>query len=380
MTDYYRDHFKKIIQSLSNKMEKGNEKSFLYAFRLLVDTLEIARPSRAFEKYFAHPSIFKSALQNFTYSDKLSAEHRKEIQPLLNDVIKKIHVKKDTHFIRYRILAPGGIYPNFELGRNNCFYLIQNQLPIIWTKNVVTKDRNILDSSITNWLTRNELKLAATIMCVYEDHAFSLLFNGYNTVEADWSVISKMPDSTKPAFLRELFELDIRFKPIGIKWGHRQPVHDPSLYEFYSFDKSYDWFKKLFDNFSINDNLLLKTCNYFVKARMHWENPIYAEEAIVNNLFCIEGCLHLIQKKYGENKPKLNFKLLTEVFKKHIPHGETMLSIIKDAYHIRIKLVHPEPEWGAEWKPLITSEDFFENFRISRALLNFVLIDYYPEF
>jgi hypothetical protein len=253
-------------------------------------------------------------------------------------------------------------------------------LPVIWTRNQVSTDRNILDSSVINWLTRNELKLATSIMSAYEDYAFNLIFTGYNTVEVDWSCMAKVPDELKLYFLREYFELKIRSTPIGVKAWHRQPVPDSAYYEFQNFEKSFSHFKKVFDKFSIQDDLLLRTCNYFVKAKMHWENTINAEEAIANNFFCIEGCLHLLQKKYGDNKPKLNFKLLKEVFKRDIPQGESLFDFIQEGYRTRIMLVHPEPEWGAEWKPFITSEDFYDYFKISRSLINFILTDKYTDF
>jgi hypothetical protein len=377
MMDYYKNRYKKLYNSVNECLDK---KEFQKAFHEIIDTLEIGRPSNGLDKYFGHPSIIKSFLHLLLNTDKLTPDDRQDLYPLLSEALKKVKDKNEKYFVRYRILAPGGIYPNIELGRNNCFYAVHNQLPVIWTRNQVSTDRNILDSSVINWLTRNELKLATSIMSAYEDYAFNLIFTGYNTVEVDWSCMAKVPDELKLYFLREYFELKIRSTPIGVKAWHRQPVPDSAYYEFQNFEKSFSHFKKVFDKFSIQDDLLLRTCNYFVKAKMHWENTINAEEAIANNFFCIEGCLHLLQKKYGDNKPKLNFKLLKEVFKRDIPQGESLFDFIQEGYRTRIMLVHPEPEWGAEWKPFITSEDFYDYFKISRSLINFILTDKYTDF
>jgi len=70
---------------------------------------------------------------------------------------------------------------------------------------------------------------------------------------------------------------------------------------------------------------------------------------------------------------------LKKIFIENIQHGENLFEFIQERYSTRITLVHPEPEWGAEWKPFITAEDFYDYFKISRSLLNFILIDEYPD-
>lgn len=380
MRDYYKNKYKKLIQSVGEKLDKGSSKDMLRTFHEIIELMEIGRPNSSIDKYFAHPSVAKFLLYNLIFTEKLTPDEKSELRPLIDETVKKLKTKKEKHFIKYRILDPDGLYPNYELGRNNCFYSVQNQLPIIWTKNVVSADKNILDMSVINWLTRNELKLSTAIMCASEHYTFHLMFTGYNTVEIDWECLSLVPDQLKPIFLREYFAISTRFTPIGIKSWNRQPIYDSSYYEFRDFKEGLPFFNKLFDNFSIQNDLLLRTCNYFVKSWMHWGNSINAEEAIANNFFCLEGCLHLIQKKHGDNKRKLNFKLLKDVFEKKIPHGDHLFDYLQWGYRTRIKLVHPEPEWGAEWKPFVTSEDFYEYFKISKSLLNFILLGKYREF
>ncbi|RCW89718.1 hypothetical protein [Winogradskyella arenosi] len=380
MRETEKNDYKKFFIDISEKINTNSQEKFEDTFFQILNLLELPRPSKELEKYFAHPSIIKSLLINALSHDKLTRDDRIELQPYLTKALKKLNNHKDKYFVRYRVLNPEGIYPNFELNRKNCHYSIQNQLPIIWTKNKISIDSNILDSSVINWLTRNELKLATAILCSGEGQRFYLYFTGYNTVEIGWDCISKIPDNLKTIFLKEYFELNIKFTPIGVRPWNRVPIYDSTYYKFKNFENHKNSFEKIFDKISIQDELLLRTCNYFVKSIMHWENTINAEEAIANVFFCLEGCLHLIQKKYGDFDTRLNFKLLKSVFNKEIENGENLLNFIKDGYSTRITLVHPEPAWGAEWKPFVCSDDFYEYFRICRSLLNFILIDEYKEY
>ena len=89
---------------------------------------------------------------------------------------------------------------------------------------------------------------------------------------------------------------------------------------------------------------------------------------------CLEGCLHLIQKIYGDYKPQLNRQLLQQVFKDDIPDGENYYNFISEGYELRISLIHAEPKWGAKWDPFVTMDDFYDYYKINRLLLNFILI------
>lgn len=379
MLELDKNKYKEFFISIAEEVNTSSQKHFNQTFKKILDLLELPRPNKELKKHFAHPSILKSLLIHALSNEQLTRGDRIELQSYISKALKKLSNQKEKYFVRFRVLAPGGIYPNLELNRNNCHYSIQNQLPIIWTKNKSTKDRTIFDSTVINWLTRNELKLATSILCAGAGNRFYLFFTGHNTVEVDWECISKIPNSLKIPFLNEYFELNNKFTPIGVHSWNRTPIYDSTFYRFRNFDRQINSFEKVFDKFSIQDELLLRTCNYFVKSIMHWENTINAEEAIANVFFTLEGCLHLIQKKFGDYSTKLNFKLLKTVFKQEIEQGEDLLDFIKEGYSTRITLVHPEPVWGAKWRPFISSEDFYEYFQISRSLLIFILIDKYTE-
>lgn len=377
MLEIEKDNYKKKFISITDKINSTSKRNLKATFQEVLDLLELPHPNKDLNKYFSHPSVIRSLLINVLSNRYFNREDRSELRPHLSGALKKLKETKEKDFVRFRILGPEGNYPNFELSRNNCNYSIYNQIPVIWTKNKTRLDQNILDCSVINWLTRNELKLATSILCSGKSHRFYLFFTGHNTFEIDWNCVSELPNSLRTSFLAECFELNNKFTSIGVKSWNRFTTYDSSYYEYQNFKDSHKNFKRIFDNFSIQNDLLLRTCNYLVKSIMHWENTINAEEAISSVFFCLEGCLHLIQKKYGNNGTKLDFKLLGYIFENEIENGVHLLNFIQDGYRTRITLVHPEPVWGSEWKPFITSEDFYEYFRVCISLMNFILIDEY---
>ena len=163
----------------------------------------------------------------------------------------------------------------------------------------------------------------------------------------------------------ELLQFQNRFKSLNGFYIERKPLQDVSAYHFFDFKNCKDIFYKLIDSFSIKNHLLLRTSNYLIKSSMLWKNRTFGEEAIANVFFALEGCLHLIQKKFGDNHTKLNRKLLKKIFKEKFPHGENLFNFIEEGYYKRISLVHPEPDWGAEWSPFLMADDFYEYFNIS---------------
>lgn len=108
---------------------------------------------------------------------------------------------------------------------------------------------------------------------------------------------------------------------------------------------------------------------------MLWSNPILAEEAIVSNFHCIEGCLHLIQNLYGDHSARLNLDLVREVIVNEIALGDNLFDYIREGYDKRISLIHANPKWGPEWSPYLGMSDFYDYFKLSRQLLNFILIE-----
>jgi len=369
----HKEFFKKNVEKFGKKIQlKISDLDYL--LKSLIDVLEIPFPPSEIYPYFLHPNLINKLLYEVINSEFLSPPDREEMSEDFGTLLQCLKEHKSNFKITLRILAPGGIYPNTPIERGGCKYTFNNQLPVLFTKS--RNKKNIWDeSSLINWLTKQELRFATSVLCAPSDKIVYFFFTSSNSISVDASCIKKVPIDQQVYFLREWLDIHLRFTSIGTKGWNRSPLPDISVYEFTDFQDSISIFNDIFDSFSITNDLLLRTCNYFVKAIMHWNNLINAEEALVNCFFCLEGCLHLIQKKFGEYNQRLNLKLLKKVFDENDVLKEISFEFIQEAYEKRISLVHAEPEWGAEWSPFITYEDFWDYFKICRILINYILIE-----
>ena len=327
------------------------------------------------QKYFLHPNVLSDLLNRVFWAEILDRNDRISLRDEYSSLSSLIKEINSWFIIDFRILMPGSDYPNIDLQRRWTRYTIYNQIPVLQTKKARIK-WFLSETSVIHWLSREELKFLSCLMCAPEIWPIPFLnFSYHDFIRIDECVLASVPDNLKISFLKEYLDIKNRFTPIGSGGYNRKRYPDISDYEFINFEISLKAFNKLFDSFSIRNDLLLRTCNHFVKWRLHWNNPLHYEEAIVNNFICLEGCLHLIQKKFGDYTPKINMKLLSEIFKKEFHNWENLFEFIKEAYEKRISLVHPEPEWWAEWNPWIMSDDYYEYFSINRMLLRYILID-----
>lgn len=374
----HKDYLAGIAAKFKDKVAL-NKADLEFLFKGLIELHEIPFPPSELRKYFLHPNIIETLFIEVLNSKDLTPDDRRAMHKSFEQIHSLIKIVKSPYAINFRILAPGGNYPNVELERQSSKYTFTNQFPLLITKNRKKKDV-WADTSLINWLTRTELRFATSMMCAANHILFHFHFTSHNSIEIDNNCFEKIPNELRVYFLRELLDIKLRFTPIGNNFWQRKPLPDINEYQFSDYERATNTFKELYDQFSIQNDLLLRTCNYLVKARMHWDNQINAEEAITNTFMCLEGCLHLMQKKFGDYKPQLNRVLLEKVFKEHIPVGENIWNFISEGYRTRITLLHAEPNWGAKWDPFIVPDDFYDYYKICLELLNFILLDRNVEF
>lgn len=351
--------------------------------RLLEDALDscaLPHPAPEIKSFFAHPNILHELFTSIY--NRLPDLHKmgEEYHPYLNTIRRAVgkHRRSETS-VNIRVLGINGVYPNIPISCPDAKYVIHNQYPLI-----ICKQRNYKsvweNASIINWLSRNELRFITSMVCASDSALLHFHFDATNSLAVDFDCLRDVPSTLRTHFLFELFSLNRRLTVVGKSPFDRLPLPDIADYEYASFDKYIGHFRTLYKAFPIGNDLLLRTCNYHAKAMMAWSNRIFAEEAIVLNFHCIEGCLHLIQSIYGEDTGKLNLELVREVFVSEIERGENLFDYIKEGYDKRISLVHANPKWGADWSPFLDGADFWDYFKLSRQLLNFILIERHVDF
>src|SRR5690554_1697336 len=130
-----------------------------YLFNSIIELLRLPFPPSELKKYFLHPNIISDLFIEVFNNENLTPNDRFNSRESFDSIFKSIKKEKSNYSIDFRILAPGGNYPNTELNRAGCKYTINNQIPILKTKNRNIKDV-FADISLINWLTRNELRFA----------------------------------------------------------------------------------------------------------------------------------------------------------------------------------------------------------------------------
>ncbi len=88
---------------------------------------------------------------------------------------------------------------------------------------------------------------------------------------------------------------------------------------------------------------------------------MFAEDAIANTFFGLEGCLRLIHRRFvgrGNFEIKPTVDHVEKVFRE-MPGYPDML---KECHAQRVCLVHPEPRGQQQWVPPVRADDFYENY------------------
>lgn len=381
-TDYYtKQSIIKLFKNLSSRFdskEKLSQNDYLEIFELLLDAVNMPLPEKPILDFFLQEGLLKKLILDIHNSDYLFYDDRTEIKNEFMSIFKKFNEFRTGEELTFRILGNKGTYPNCQIKRGKINFANYHFRPNLITINSISQENQYKNDSSIYWLSRLELKFAISLVCTGDYAGFFPYFNSHDTISINTSYLKTIPEDQLFRFLNELMCFQNRFiRPDGQKFN-RDPLPDITTYNYSSFNSTQSSFNKVFDNFSIRDHLLLRTSNYLIKGLMHRSNSLFAEEAITNIFFALEGCLHLLQRKYGDNSKKLNLKLLKEIFEKkltYLPDSLGTFEFIQGGYSTRISLVHPEPQWGAEWNPYVDFEDFRDYFWISKMILNWVICE-----
>jgi len=368
----------KFFQTISDRFQSKKQLSKTdldYVFKHAIETFGIPYPSSVLYRYFLNSCVISSLILQIHNAERLSREDRDRFHDNFINIFGKLIFPKSAHFIQHRELGYEGLYPNMSLERGPCCYTNHSNTPAMITKNNSQAEEAFSCSSEVTLLTRNELKMAVSILCAADSGLIHLYFPGYNQFSINETALQKIPQELKISFIHELVSIHNLFRTFGSTTYSSVRTKVLKTYRFVEFQKYIPFFVKIFDSFSIRNHLLMRTSFYLIKSIMLWDNRNFQEEAIANVFFCLEGCLHLIQEKHGVHQTELYLDKLSEIFANNFRNGEFLFDFIKEAYENRITIVHAKPFGCSEWSPFLMADDFYEYFQIARELLNFILID-----
>lgn len=375
-----------VLEQLLSKY-KGRKsftkKDYLKILELILSESSVPFPNETIE-HFAQPGIINELIFEWFKSSKTSVEEKRKNFDTLEELLQLFPNIRSRAEIKLRILGNKGVYPNKPIKRGNIRYEVFGSRPNLITINKIETEDKFRNDSWLYWISRLELKFATAIVLSAPGNGFFPYFNPYDTISLNYDYVKKIPDNQLVLFLNQWLDIKNSFVRTDGAMFNRVPRPDVATYNYKNFDPISSGFVDYFDSFSIRDHLLLRTSNYLLKALMHRSNMLFQEEALLQSFLALEGGLHLLQKKYGDNSTRLNRKLLKDVFKNkisYLPDGEGTYEFIEEGYFTRISLVHPEPDWGAEWSPYVHIGDFREYHSLARLILSWTLyekeIDFY---
>ena len=379
MIDFYKKHM--ILELLTKITNAANQKNIISSTdsqKYILEIFEIIGIPIQNDSalHFGKPNILKELIIDIHNSPYLTIDERKEFNKEFSNVLKLFPKPKSREELKFRILGNKGLYPNKDIKRGKIWYKNFNSRPSLITINRVNSEKKYSNDSWIYWISRLELKFATSLILSDSGTRLFPYYNPYDTISLNYEDVKEVPRDKLFPFLNKWMDIkNVFIQPDGNTFN-RNPRPDISTYDYSKFDEIKSGFNKIFDCYSIQDHLLMRTSNYLLKALMNRGNLLFQEESILNSFFALEGSLHLLQRKYGDNSTKLNRKLLKEIFKNKLtflPQGEGTYEFIENGYLTRISLVHPQPRWGAEWNPYVDHEDFRDYFGISKMILAWVL-------
>jgi hypothetical protein len=382
MREFYSNKvIKDLFSDLNSKLKSKNkltQRDLDYALSFIFETIAIPYPNADIIEYFSQQGILGELILDIHNSHWLDRDDREEISKEFKLLYKLFPIHRKGEELRFRILGNSGTYPINEIKCDRTWYSNFGHRPNIITINKIESEDQYKNDSWLYWISRRELKFATSVVLASDYNNFFPYFNPYDTISINTLYTKKIPDQKLFEFLNQWLDIKNSFVKPDSGMFNRQARPDISTYRFDKFDFGKNGFEKLFNAYSIRNHLLMRTSNYLIKALMNRSNLLFQEEALLNAFLALEGSLHLLQKKYGDNSPKLNRDLLRSVFKneiKYLPDGEGTFEFIEEGYATRISLVHPEPKWGAQWHPYVHIGDFREYFGLTKTILNWVLAE-----
>ncbi|OQB05850.1 MAG: hypothetical protein BWY19_00734 [bacterium ADurb.Bin212] len=330
----------KLKENLYIKAETDHFLSELFAYS------DLPIPNDTIYKYFTKKDIVDLLYTRLCY------------YKIPQDVVKKNGIKvekasrKSKYFYQIRRLGQRGSYPDVEIKNDGIWYFNHLNIPFLITRNHKRVD-DLAHFAEYAPFSRQEIRIATSIICSHEFPITYFYFDDFSEVKIDEDIFSHVDIKDLKQFLATIYLILVTERDEDI----------PSLKSKFRYVPYGDFRKEMnlfLKRFSIRDNLMLRTSSHLVKAGMLKTNYVFFEETLSNSYFALEGCMLLLQRKYGIGIDKLRRKELREIFINTFKRGEEIfdyLSEVIDWGGKRAELVHPAVASQESWLPTIFGDD-----------------------
>lgn len=366
------DRHIKIVSgfNLKNKRKSYYQKCIMQ----VLNNFDLPIPSHDFMDYVSN-GVLELVLSGIYHELVNSQFVDRTRMDLISDVYKMIGARpynSCSTTYRLRAFGEGGIYPNASFNRSGARYSVINGQPFILTKNSNTTEEHYIGGGSENSvLSRKEVKIIASLMCVNGlITKFSLLddYNQSNVIEIQSDLLNDIPEDKMVSFIIEYLSA------IGSSKLMRRPSYNltPSGW-------AENEIARFYRTYRIDDLLLLRTSYLLIKASSMILNINYFEDAVSNIFVGIEGALMIIQrndgKKYDSIDRVYQKTKFTALFNDNDQLYDFLFEEVFARGEKRATLVHPQAITGRGWIPPIYGEDYHDYRQILRCLIHYAVTD-----
>jgi hypothetical protein len=278
-----------------------------------------------------------------------------------------------------RILSPRGIYPNKDVFFEDAVFVCDPDLTfsvVRYTKETRGGANEFDSYSEVQWINPTEARLLGSIMLSVdrdEGYVYFYPFPVSEMFESSSIQITKqwLTDTVKPKLIEKLLEgpqdLGGRVLASNLYQFHSDiplpPIAGGASYTYTDKGLNYSLMQKIYNDFDINNLLLLRGLNTLMKSAMLRSHYQFMEESTYSLFVSLEVSYRLILKeliKQGHKNPTSEDAMayIHDIF--FTCHRNTSEKYFGEYYESRIMSLHPENRFGVyAHAPLMVDDNYF---------------------
>ena len=280
--------------------------------------------------------LFWSSATLVELAESLFVPFSERLRAAIDAAVSDRRLPLDT-FFQIRPLGPLGRYPNVELSSGRAWYAIRHGLPYLITHNSAREDvKWTVYNELSGW-TRHETRLATAISCTERGGFTAYLGGGFHEFPAQ--LIAQVAPPDRILFMVEYVALTGRMSRAEIRSPRLPFSASHTFFEYLDFRPFVRSARTFAANFLVSHPLLLRTAQHYLKSSMLWSTDAFAEDALLNLMSALEGCLLLFQDVAGARTDRIDRKELRAIFSRIYVHGDANYEFIEEAFEVVRDLV-----------------------------------------
>jgi len=268
---------------------------------------------------------------------------------------------RQQHGYRLRLMSPLGTYPDVTfLGPNAALVVTPD---ICFSMVSLPSDWKYDDFSEVDPLPPSEIPLLGALMlAVDEGEQYITPYPTHQAIDLratpshqlDAAAVDEGGRWMRAYVKRHKLEIDFR------DLIHRPPVAGGVQYDLIESGHRNLHVSKILDLLQSADQVTLRGLSSLVKANMAWEHGEFREAACVSLWISLDAIHSLIRARLiREGKTNPTSQDASNYIASH--YGINFEdSIFEDDYENRIRVIHPDNKFGAEARPQLLADDFYE--------------------